>query len=327
MEKNHAVSGIQPFLEWNRRQGHTILHTESSYWVSAGMGAYQAIPYHTVIMPSEQELQTLFREHRVTALRYSAPLSAPEGMLSYHIVYEGKTYPPKKLPHKAKKGTALAVIEPIPLSRLASEGWELRRDTLQRQGRLGAEKRAWWEKLCLTGQDIPGLEAWGAMVEGKLTAALLGIECDDTFCILFQQSLRDYLRLGVNNALTYVVTTKILERPHIQRIFYGLHSLDAPASVDEYKIHMGYSLKPVRQRIVFSPFLRPLVNPFTHAGLKIALRLFPSSYLFAKAEGMFRFYLNGKIPLMEQLPPPLLAAAQTSAEHALRPAEKGTGAG
>lgn len=308
------MTDIHQFIEWNRRQGHEILKTESSYWVSAGMGTYQAVPYHAVISPSEEELKTLFSEHKATAIRYSTSLSASEGMLSYHIVYEGKNYPPKKLPHKAKKGLAIAVIEPIPLSRMATEGWELRSDTLARQGRTGAETRAWWEKLCTSGEGIEGLETWGAMVDGKLAAALLGMRCDDTFSIFFQQSHRDFLRLGVNNALTYVVTTKILERPHINRIFYGLHSLDAPSSVDEYKIHMGYYPKPVRQRIVFSPLLRPLVNPLSHAALKMALRLFPSSYLFAKAEGMFRFYLNGKIPLPNQVPPAMLASSAVSME-------------
>ncbi len=306
------MTDIHHFIEWNRRQGHKILQTQSTYWVSAGMGTYQAIPYHAVISPSEEELQTLFAEHKATALRYSTPLDAAEGMLSYHIVYEGKNYPPKKLPHKAKKGLAIATIQPISLSQMAAEGWKLRHDTLERQGRLGAEKQSWWQTLCQTGQDIPGLEAWGAMVEGRLAAALLGMQCDDTFSIFFQQSHRDFLRLGVNNALTYVVTTKILERPQINRVFYGLHSLDAPSSVDEYKLHMGYYPKPVRQRIVFSPLLRPLVNPLSHAALKTALRLFPSSYLFAKAEGMFRFYLNGKHPLERQTRPPLLAEQEIS---------------
>lgn len=306
------MTDIHQFLEWNRRQGHKILQTESSYWVSAGMGTYQAVPYHAVISPTEDELQALFRKYNATALRYSTPLSASEGMLSYHIVYEGKNYPPKKLPHKAKKGLAIATVEPISLFQMAAEGWELRRDTLERQGRLGAEKQSWWQTLCQTGQDIPGLEAWGAMVDGRLAAALLGMQCDDTFSIFFQQSHHDFLRLGVNNALTYVVTTKILERPQINRIFYGLHSLDAPSSVDEYKLHMGYYPKPVRQRIVFSPLLRLLVNPLSHAALKTALRLFPSSYLFAKAEGMFRFYLNGKQPLERQTCPPLLAGQEIS---------------
>ncbi len=306
------MTDIHQFVEWNRRQGHKILRTESSYWVSAGMGTYQAIPYHALISPSENELQALFREHRATATRYSTPLSASEGMFSYHIVVDGKHYLPQKLLRKAKKGLAIAAVEPISLSQMATEGWGLRRDTLDRQGRRGVEKQSWWETLCQTGQDIPGLEAWGAMVDGRLAAALLGMQCDDTFSIFFQQSHRDFLRLGVNNALTYVVTTKILERPEINRIFYGLHSLDAPPSVDEYKIHMGYFPKPVRQRIVFSPLLRPLVNPISHAALKMALRLLPSSYVFSKAEGMFRFYLNGKQPLERQTRPPLLAGQEVS---------------
>lgn len=301
------MTDIDHFIEWNRRQGHKILRTESTYWVSAGARTYQAIPYHAVISPSKEELQALFREHKATALRYSTPLSAAEGMLSYHIAYEGKNYPSKKVAQKTKKGLASAVIEPIPLSRMATEGWELRRDTLERQGRAGAEKKTWWETLCKSGEGIPGLEAWGALVNGKLAAALLGMQCEDTFSIFFQQSHRDFLRLGVNNALTFVVTSEILKRPKINQIFYGLHSLDAPASVDEYKIHMGYFPRPVRQRIVFSPFLLPLVNSWSHSMLKLGLRLFPQSYLFAKAEGIFRFYLNGKKPVTAQVPPVVLA--------------------
>ncbi len=302
------MTDIHQFIKWNRLHGHKILKTESSYWVSAGMGTYQAIPYHESISPSETELEDLFRKHKATAIRYSTPLSAKEGMLSYHVVYEGKDYPPKKIPHKAKKGLSLTVVEQIPLARMATEGWELRRDTLARQGRTGAETKEWWEKLCLSGENIAGVEAWGATVDGKLAAALLGMQCDDCFSIFFQQSLREFLRLGTNNALTYTVTQEILQRPEINRVFYGLHSLDAPDTVDEFKFHMGYWAKPVRQRIVFSPFLRPFVNRFSHAALKLALQLLPQSHLFSKAEGMFRFYLNGKLPLKQQTPPKALAS-------------------
>ncbi len=309
------MTDIHHFIEWNRRQGHKILQTESTYWVSAGMGTYQAVPYHATISPSEAELQTLFGKHKAVALRYSTPIEDTEGSLSYHVVYEKQGYAlndlPKKARHDVKKGLSIATVLPIPLSRLATEGWNLRYETLKRQKRTGAESKEWWNMLCLSAEGLGGFEAWGATVDGTLTAALLGMQLENTYCIFFQQSLTDFLRFGVNNALTYVVTSEIMQRPGVNQIFYGLHSLDAPSSVDEYKFRMGYAPKPVRQRIVFSPILRPLVNPLSHAVLKTALRLLPSSYVFAKAEGMFRFYLNGKQPLERQTLPPLLAGQET----------------
>jgi hypothetical protein len=92
----------------------------------------------------------------------------------------------------------------------------------------------------------------------------------------------------------------LLSRSSVNMIFYGLHSLDAPPSVDEFKFRMGYSARPVRQRVVFHPALRPLFNPASHTLLAWILHLNPGSPSIAKAEGMLRFYLNGKRPLEQQ---------------------------
>ena len=302
-----------------RRQGHKILKTETAHWVSAGSGVYQFVPFHMLLSPTEAELQGLFRENTATAIRYSTPIDANEGSLSYHVVYDGKEYPLKNLPKKArydvKKGLSVAHVEPVPLARLATEGWDLRYDTLVRQGRTDAESVNWWKKLCLSAEGLDGFEAWGASVDGKLAAALLGMQYENTYCIFYQQSRTDFLRFGVNNALTYVVTSEVLQRPGVNQIFYGLHSLDAPSSVDEYKFRMGYRAKPVRQRVVFSPFLRPFVNNISHKMLQISLKLFPHNHIFSKAEGMFRFYLNGKLPLDRQVAPAALASSSNEIDE------------
>lgn len=300
------MTKVKVFAEWMRRQGYQVIETASSYWSIAGRRIYQAIPYYGIITPSEEEVRELLLQDKMIALRYSTPLDATLGALSYHVVYEKSEYSQKDLPKKArhdvKKGLSVATIEPISFSRLATEGWELRCDTLIRQQRVGAETEAWWKKLCQTADELQVFEAWGAIVDGKLAACLLGFHCDDYYCVLYQQSRTDYLRFGVNNALTYVITSEVLLRPEARHIFYGLHSLDAPTSVDEFKFRMGYQAKPVRQRVVFNPFFRPLVNQFSHGLLRVALRLRPQSHLFSKAEGMFRFYLNGKLPLALQPP-------------------------
>lgn len=307
------MTDVKVLAEWLRRRDCSVLKSDSSYWAGSGLGTYQAIPYHALITPPEMESKQFLWEHKATAIRYSTPLEAPSGSLSYHVVYERGEYSQKDLPKKArhdvKKGLSMAVIEPISFSRLSAEGWHLRHATLLRQGRPAAETEGWWQRLCLSAQGLEGFEAWGACVDGKLAAALLGFLCDDCYCILFQQSLTEYLHFGINNALTYVVTSETLPRPEVRQIFYGLHSLDAPASVDEYKFRMGYQAKPVRQRIQLFPSLRPLVNPFTHSLLKWGCRVFPENHIFSKAEGVFRFYLNGKLPAALQTPPEGLSAA------------------
>lgn len=299
------------FAEWLRRQGHKVIETPSAYWVEAGPRVFQAFPYHWVISPDEEETGKLMSDQKAVALRYSTPQTAREGSPSYHVLFEKGRYSEKDLPKKArhdvKRGLSVASIEPLSLSRLASEGWDLRRDTLARQGRLEAETETDWRNLCSSAEDLNGFEAWGAIVQGRLTAALLAFLCDDHFYILYHQSLTEYLPFGVNNALAFIVTSNVVNRPDSRmRIFYGLHSLDAPPSVDKFKFRMGYTAKPVRQRVVFHPWMRPLMNDASHALLRAGLRLRPGHPALSKAEGMLRFYLQGRLPLPEQsLPPPL----------------------
>ena len=295
------------FAEWLRRQGHHVVRTESTYWYDQGPRVYQAFPYHWVIQPSEDELTRFLRRHRAIGLRYSSPLGAPAGRLSYHAVYDRPTYLLEQLDRRSRRNVQVGLknctVEPITFERLAEEGWLLESDTEDRQRRRSALRREDWMRKCRAAADLPGFEAWGALVDGRLVASMMTCQVDDCCEMLYQQCLREYLPARVCNALCYVVTKTTTERPGIRSLLYGLQSLDAPASVDEFKFRMGYTAKPVRQRVVFHPWLAPFVGRGAHALLRRALARRPQPAL-AKAEGMVRFYLEGKLPLQEQAAPP-----------------------
>jgi len=302
------MQGIEPAVEWLRRQGHRVIYTPSSCWHSPARGIFQAFPYHQLISPSDEELRQVFRRGRALALRYSAPLTSPVGKLSYHVVYANPVYRLDQVSRQSRqnvcKGMAYADIEPISFTRLAGrEGWALRQETLVRQGRIKAESEAWWERLCLSAEGLPGFEAWGASHGGKLVAALVAFRTGDCILMAYQQSLTAHMRFGVNNALAFVFTQEALARPGVKKLFYGLESLDASWEVDEFKLRMGYSLETVRQRVVFHPALRPLLKPATFAALNyLGGRVFRNPKIL-KAAGMVRFYLEGSRPLSQQEPP------------------------
>ncbi len=102
-----------------------------------------------------------------------------------------------------------------------------------------------WRRRCMAAADLPGFEAWGALVDGRLVASLLTFQIDDWYELISQQCHRDYLNARVNNALAFVVTQTMISRTGNRSIFYTLQSLDAPASVDDFKFRMGYRPKPV----------------------------------------------------------------------------------
>ena len=298
------IPGIEPAVEWLRRQGHRLVFSPSACWYDAAPGILQAFPYHLAITPSEDELHQVFREGRAGGLRYSAPLASPVGKISYHVVYAKPVYGwdqvSRQTRQNIRKGIEYAAIEPTSFNRLAEEGWALRADTLARQSRARAENEAWWKRLCLSAEGLPGFEAWGAFHDGKLVAALIAYLAEDCYLMLYQQSRTEHLKFGVNNALGFVFTQKALARPGVKRLFYGLESLDASWKVDEFKFRMGYTAEPVRQRVVFHPALRPIVTPATLAAFDYVGGKLLRSPRWLKAAGLMRFYLEGNRPLSRQ---------------------------
>jgi hypothetical protein len=297
---------LENLTNWYTKQGYRVIITPSSGWVELVRGVFQAFPYHWIVTPSDEELKFLFKHHFVIAIRYSAPVRSSQGQISYHIVYDRKDYPLSPLPSNTKKGLKYATFAPISLKVMAEEGWILRNDTLVRQGREHAESKEFWQRLCLSAEGIPGFEAWAAIHQGELAATILTYTLGDTVSILYQQSKTECMVLGVNNALTYAFTHEVLQRKGIQCIFYGLHSLDAPASVDKYKLSMKYRAKPLRQKVIFNPIIQPLVNQMSYKLILQVKNWLPSVCVLNKVEGMMRFYLYGNYPLIEQSWPEIL---------------------
>jgi hypothetical protein len=301
------------FAEWLRRQGYRVIRTPSSYWYEVSPRVYQAFPYHWIIQPAEDELSQLLRQNRAIGLRYSTSVDKPIGRISYHAVYDQPNYTlddlDRRVRQNVRSGLKNCRVEPISFERLAKDGWLLEMDTLDRQERRSRLTEETWRKRYMGAADLPGFEAWGALVEDRLVASLLTFQMGDCCEMISQQCHRDYLKVRANNALCFVVTQTMVSRTGIRSIFYALHSLDAPPSVDEFKFRMGYVAKPVRQRVVFHPWLAPVFNRASHTVVKHLLRRFPDHPTLAKAEGMLRFYLEGKRPLNEQAWPECLASS------------------
>jgi hypothetical protein len=302
---------VDVYCEWLQRQRFRVFRSESSHWYEAGPRVVQAVPFHRLIRPSAEELRELTLGRGHIALRYSTPVSAPEGMISYHVVLRGP-YDMEMLRSQARngirRGLERCTVERIPLERLATEGWELQHETLERQGRRRSMTRGQWVRACRAASDLPGFEAWAALVEGRLAATMLITRVDDICCVPTAQSRSEYRKLHVNNALFYSVSRELLAREGVRSIFYSLHSLDAPESVNGFKFRMGLMAKPVRQRVVFHPLLRPLADRVDSTMLTRWL----TDHVAAKAVGMLRFYRQGRLPLSEQCWPDCLAEYRAS---------------
>lgn len=284
------------YSEWLRRLGHRVIRSRSSYWHSSGMGAFQAFPYHWLIDPSSDELREITAQRGVFAVRYSSPCDQLRGSEGYHAVYTRPDYEFDDLTGWARKnvrrGLRSCNVGPISFERYIEEGWALRLDTLARQERRIKESRRDWQNKYSAAADLPGFEVWASEVNGRLAATLVIFQMDGWAYMVYQQCHREFLKEHVNNALSFTVTQQLVRRPGIRGVFYGMRSLDAPPSVDEFKFRMGYEARPVVQRTAFAGCLAPFVNSFSHALLKTAHSIAPEHRWLSKAEGMFRLALS-----------------------------------
>ena len=301
---------IETFSDWLRRQNHRVIRSESSCWFDAGPRVYQAFPYGEIIQPSKKELRDLLVNNNILAVRYSTPLDSPEGIISYHVVL----YPPydlQSLDHRArnniKRGLCSCQVHTLPFEQLAADGWKLQGDTIERQNRTGCMSQKEWESICLSAVGLPGFNAWGAFVDGNLTASIITARIGDTWYVPYAQCLKEFLCQRVNNALFFTASTSMLSEEGVRGIFFSLHSLDAPESVNEFKFRMGHAAKPVRQRVVLHPVLAPFVNRSTYRVIHLLSQRDPCNSFLSKAEGMLRFYMQGKQPASQQPWPDCLA--------------------
>jgi hypothetical protein len=291
------------FSEWMRRQGHKVYRSISSYWYEAGPRVLQAFPYHWLITPDEKEIRELLLGHGIVAVRYSAPLNFRGGKASYHVVLN-KPYQLETLKTQTRNGIKRGLchfsVEQISFERLATEGWILQQDTLERQNRLRSMRQEEWERLCLSAEDLPGFEAWAGISNGELAGAVIICRIDDVFNVPYSICHRRFLCEHVNNAVFYAVSCNMLEREGIKGIFYTVQSLDAPPNVDEFKFRMGFQPRAVRQHVDFHPYLKPFATQTAHILTQNLLNRDPSNPMLAKAEGMLRFHVEGNHSLIEQ---------------------------
>jgi hypothetical protein len=286
------------FAEWLRRQGYFVIRTASSYWYEASPRVFQAFPFHWMIRPGELEILKFLSDNRAIALRYSTPIESNIGLISYHTVYDKPSYTLDDLDRRSRqnirKGLKNCKVEAISVERYAQEGWLLEKDTAERQGRKIALSEKDWHNRYMAAVNIPGFEAWGALVDGRLAASLFTFKTLDCCELITQQCHRNYINKRVNNALSFVVTKKMLNRTGIRSVFYSLQSLNAPESVDKFKFRMGYAPKPVRQRVVFNSLLSPFINKASFSIVKWIAGNRPNNSFLSKMSGMLRFYLKGK---------------------------------
>ena len=283
-----------PICEFYNRLGHKVIQSENTWWCEFQPKVLLSIPNHKLIKPQETEINALMHEHKLRALRYPTTLDN-FGFVSTVAVNTNRDYDLNRLHQKARNQTRRGLencrVEKIDFRYLVGNGLVLNQDTAERQHfrNLYADQD-YWQKYCQAAELTPGVSAWGAFVDGKLAAFLVAIEVDGWAEWVVNHSLTALRNKYANNALAFQAASYFLRQKGCKGVCYGLGSLETTLELDHFKQRMGWTLQPIKQRLVFSKQIRLAFSLANEPSLNILARLFPKSYTVRKTSSMIRLY-------------------------------------
>jgi hypothetical protein len=282
------------FASFLEQIGHRVVRTDSADWYDASSGFFLSLPSHRLLRPSEEEVRGILRHFPCLGVRFPAPLDGP-GKLSYQIVCDDPDYGLEKLSgnvrSKVRRGLRRCQVRRVSCAEVERLGLAANRDTLERQGRSARLNERNWGRYWQAAAVTPGMETWAAFVGEELAAFLVSVDFGDCVEFLLARSCRKHFDAYPNNALIFSVAEEMLVRRGIGKITFGLESLEPVGPLDQFKFSMGFRTEPLRQRVVFHPLLRALLQP---APVRAWMRRWESrqgaeAVFWRKAAGLLRF--------------------------------------
>jgi len=256
MKSSLDAAGYARFLE---AVGHRVVRVGAIHWYEVNRRFFMSAPPNFVYSPAADEIAEVFRQTRAFGLRFAAPMEAL-GRVSFQISCSNPQYGFETLSSnnrsKVRRGLKRCRVEKTDMAIIAAHGRRAHHDTVGRQGRDGVLSDDGWDRFFGVAANTDGFEGWAAWVDDELAAFLITVVFDDSVEFMLARSRSDMLNAYPNNALIFSVAEEMLVQRKLSEITFGLESLEPVGPLDQFKFGMGFSCKPLRQRVVFHPWLQ-----------------------------------------------------------------------
>ena len=280
---------LEETLSFFSQRGHRVVQSASCWWYDEyrQKRIYNSFPVHRLINPRREEIAQLFRRiPSAVAIRFIGP-SQKEGYQSFMWVRR-RPYDLTELSSKSRnqtrRGIEVCEVRRVPWDELISAASDAHRDTMTRHRMNGDAPLGFDTELA----QCPAYEAWGAFIEGRLAAYAVTLTVEDWVHILLHRSVTASLKLRPNNALIFCLVKELLSSTDVSAVSYGLQPLTTLDSLEHFKLGMGFAQEPVCQRIIITPWLRPLLNQVTFRPIELVASFFPGASRLQKIAGLCR---------------------------------------
>jgi len=286
--------------------GVRVIFTEGRLWHSDGLRMFLPLPCKEAFSIPRNERWYLWKSGALF-LRY--PCKDDVRAYPSHIyLVDDKDYDLHSLLGNQRKETRRALrkctVEQVSIEDLFKEGFDLIRDTYDRQGRIcDAAAIRGWEIYFRAAARNPIFEAWAAFVGRDLAAYRVDFTFHGGFYGEALFNRRDLLKYQVMNALMFVSTKVAISRDEIDHVSYGMRGLTGESeALNRYKESMGYRRVLVPERIQVMPLLRPFFDGgLVYIVQALARRRYERSAKAKRVCGMIHTYLNHRRNCLDAL--------------------------
>ncbi len=281
------------FVGFLRGMGHIVRQTNDLYWYNEHPHVYTSFPFHKLVDIDRLPMAEVLGKDG-WALR--CPCEINKGRPSYRLTCTVRDYELSHLGSKARNQTRRGLEQcrahPVSFEELAKDGLRLNSETLVRQGRhIPSNFSTYWQRYYDLASRTEGAHAWGVFVGVELAAYLIAFEMENVANVFIVRSSSKFLKYYPNNALFYEYLRNSLGANGYSEVSIGFESIRKDlASLDHFKMGMGFCAVPVGQRIELSPlFKQVLQRPVLNALIAIA-PMWKHGEKLEKLGGLFEWY-------------------------------------
>lgn len=257
-------------------RGHRVAEACGTLWHGTEGRIYMSLPYHRPLAPDPDEVARLLVKAHATGVRF--PSLAWSGLPSGLYVCRDKRYdihsPHRNFRAKVRRGLECCTVRRVEEAELLTQGLELNRETMRRQGRWDPEFGAPrpWRRFVEAMRRCPEIVPVGAFVGSRLAAFSITCREDGWLHLLHQMSRGTDLENCPNHALSFTLTCEAAKDPTLEAVSMGWVSLVDTEGLGEYKRRMGYETIPLNSAFQLHPALEPLLTSRVTLGLVSAAR-------------------------------------------------------
>ncbi|MBN2009906.1 hypothetical protein JW960_11240 [candidate division KSB1 bacterium] len=286
---------LEIYSEFLKSINKKVITNDNCIWVQlSSRQFYQCFPVHIPVRPDKEQLSGVFRNGPALGVKYTTDDPTIGGMMSFVYTCTKSDYDIQKLSSnnrsKVRRGIKQCRIEQITnVDYLTEAGWQLNKETMERQGRGLKAKYLEWQQVANCVGKFDGLEVWGAWVDDDLASFVLLFIVDNCANLLTFRSSNQYLRFYPNNALIYTVITRLFERDNVDIVSFGEESINYLEGLDNFKTGIGFNKEPVYQKIQLNPLIAWLHNGMSSKLIQVMAARYPQKSFWQKVERFDKF--------------------------------------